>query len=83
MASVKGHLSVVEILLKANEIEEKKRKDQEALLEASKEGDITTVRALLESGDLDPNGVDQVHLFRSVDCEGNEDNSLTWVGCYR
>jgi hypothetical protein len=37
-------VDIVEILLKADEVEGKKWKDQEVLLEASKEGDITTVR---------------------------------------
>jgi hypothetical protein len=72
MASANGHLTVVEILLKPTEMEEKQRKDQELLLEASKEGDVATVCALLERGDLDVNGHDEVHLLRSVGCEGNE-----------
>jgi hypothetical protein len=76
MASANGHLAVVEILLKAVDMEEKKKKkkkkDQKLLLEASKEGDVATVRKLLESGDLDVNGVDEVYLLHSRGCDGNE-----------
>jgi hypothetical protein len=65
-------VQVVEILLKADEVEGKKWKDQKLLLEASEEGDVATVRKLLESGDLDVNGVDEVYLLHSRGCDGTE-----------
>jgi hypothetical protein len=43
-----------------------KEENQERLLKASREGDAAAVRALLESGDVDANGVDKVRLFSAL-----------------
>jgi hypothetical protein len=76
MAASNDHLQVVEVLRKANEMEEKAndmeekpKRDIALLLRASGEGDVATVRVLLESGSVDVNDRDEVRLLCSRGCE--------------
>jgi hypothetical protein len=65
---------------------DEKTENQERLLKASEKGDVVVVRALLESGNVDVNGANEVRLLSArrqttawILC-GNESALWMWHG---